>query len=91
MAIEVSIPTQLRSLTADKDTVEASGATIAEVIADLDTQFPGMKERLMKPDGGLNRFINIYVNGEDVRFLDDKDTAVKGNDEVSIVAAVAGG
>ncbi len=91
MSIPVNIPTPLRGLTGDKETVEATGATIAEIIDDLNKQYPGIGERLLKEDGSLSRFVLICLNDEDVRFLDDKATAVKEGDEVSIVPAVAGG
>ncbi|NJK91647.1 MAG: MoaD/ThiS family protein [Blastochloris sp.] len=91
MSIEVSIPTPLRNLTNNQDTVQVSGNNISEVIEQLDVQYPGIKERLADEQGNLRRFVNIYVNGEDVRFMQDKATAVKDGDEVSIVPAVAGG
>lgn len=91
MPIQVSIPTPLRGLTNNQDTVEGSGATVSEVIQNLEKAFPGIGERLVDEQGNLRRFVNIYVNGEDVRFLDDKNTAIKDNDEVSIVPAIAGG
>jgi len=91
MSIEVSIPTPLRGLTGEKETVEATGSNVGEVIDDLNKNYPGIADRLLKEDGSLNRFIIICVNGEDVRFLDEKATAVKDGDEVSIVPAIAGG
>ncbi|PAW77978.1 MAG: molybdopterin synthase sulfur carrier subunit [Verrucomicrobia bacterium Tous-C9LFEB] len=91
MPIQVSIPTPLRGLTSNQDTVEGSGSTVSEVIQNLEKAFPGIGERLVDEQGNLRRFVNIYVNGEDVRFLDDKNTAIKDNDEVSIVPAIAGG
>ncbi len=91
MPIQVTIPTPLRTLTGGKDTVEAGGATIAALIDNLDAQFPGLKGRLCDDTGALRRFVNIYVNGEDVRFLQDKATPVKDTDEISIVPAIAGG
>lgn len=78
-------------MTNNLDTVNAEGATIIEVIDNLNVQFPGIKERLADDQGNLRRFVNIYVNGEDVRFLQDKLTAVKDGDEISIVPAIAGG
>ena len=91
MSILVSIPTPLRGLTANRDEVEAKGADIAEIIADLEKNHPGIRERLTDGEGNLRRFVNIYVNGEDIRFLQDKNTAVKDGDEISIVPAIAGG
>jgi sulfur-carrier protein len=92
MPVKVKIPTPLRGLTNNVDTVSADGAnTISEAIANLEGQFPGMRERLVDDTGELRRFVNIYVNGEDIRFLDGLTTGLKDGDEVSIVPAVAGG
>jgi sulfur-carrier protein len=92
MAVKVKIPTPLRGLTNNQDTVEADGAgTIGEVVQHLERGYPGMRERLLDDTGALRRFVNIYVNGEDIRFMDDLGTAIKPGDEVSIVPAVAGG
>ncbi len=92
MAVKVKIPTPLRGLTNNQDTVEADGAgTIGEVVQNLERDYPGMRERLLDDTGALRRFVNIYVNGEDIRFMDDLGTAIKSGDEVSIVPAVAGG
>jgi sulfur-carrier protein len=92
MAVKVKIPTPLRGLTNNQDTVEADGAgTIGEVVQNLERDYPGMRERLLDDTGALRRFVNIYVNGEDIRFMDDLGTAIKAGDEVSIVPAVAGG
>lgn len=90
MSIEVSIPTILRSFTNNSRNVTASGANLGEVIADLDSQFPGIGDRLIE-DGGLRRFVNVYVNDEDVRFLGSLDVALKDGDSVTILPAVAGG
>jgi len=78
-------------MTNNLDTVHAEGSTISEVIDNLNLQFPGIKERLADDQGNLRRFVNIYINGEDVRFLEDKATPVKDGDEISIVPAIAGG
>jgi molybdopterin synthase sulfur carrier subunit len=91
MPIPVSIPTPLRPLTANLDTVEVDGADIAELITALDKQYTGIGERLLDAQGNVRRFVNIYVNGEDIRFLQEKATPVKQGDEVSIVPAIAGG
>jgi sulfur-carrier protein len=92
MAVNVKIPTPLRGLTGDAALVSADGAaTIGEVVSNLEARYPGMRERLLDDTGELRRFVNIYVNGEDVRFLDNLGTPVKDGDEVSIVPAVAGG
>ena len=91
MPITVSIPTPLRGLTKNQDTVTGVGATIDEILKNLEKEDPGIGERLVDEQGNIRRFVNIYVNGEDVRFLEDKATAVKDNDEISIVPAIAGG
>jgi molybdopterin synthase sulfur carrier subunit len=91
MPIPVSIPTPLRPLTANLDTVEVDGVDIAGLIAALEAKYPGIGERLLDAQGNVRRFVNIYVNGEDIRFLQEKATAVKQGDEVSIVPAIAGG
>jgi molybdopterin synthase sulfur carrier subunit len=87
----VLIPTPLRKLTAELESVSAAGANIGELIDNLDKAYPGLKDRLCDEAGNVRRFVNIYVNGEDIRFLDEKGTAVKDNDEISIVPAIAGG
>jgi MoaD family protein len=91
MAIQVRIPTPLRKFTGGNDTVEASGGTIGEVLSGLCGQYGEFKTRLFKEDGSLNRFVNIFVNDEDIRFQNNLDTPVKEGDEVSIIQAVAGG
>jgi molybdopterin synthase sulfur carrier subunit len=90
MAISVRIPTPLRTLTAGKDEVTAAGATVGEVIDDLEKNYPGIKARLCNEKGVL-RFVNIYHNEEDIRFLDSLATKVKDGDAISIVPAIAGG
>jgi molybdopterin converting factor small subunit len=90
MAVTVRIPTPLRSLTAGEEQVQLDGSTVKEVIENLETKHPGMKERLLD-DKGVRRFVNIYVGDEDIRFLDGLDTALKGGEEISIVPAIAGG
>lgn len=87
----ILIPQPLRNLTGDKSRVSAGGETLSAVIVDLEASYPGMRERLLDDAGDLRRFVNIYVNGEDVRFLDGLGTALKESDEISIVPAVAGG
>ena len=89
--VKVRIPTPLRKLTGGKGEVEAEGKTIADLIEDLENRYPGIKERLMDESGNLRRFINIYVNEEDIRFLQGKDTSLSDGDDVSIVPAIAGG
>lgn len=88
---QVRIPTPLRKLTGDEEVVIATGATIADVLANLDATYPGLGERLLDADGNVRRFVNIFLNDEDIRFLEDKATAVKETDEISIVPAIAGG
>ena len=87
----VRIPTPLRQATKGNAEVKATGDTVDAVVTDLERQFPGLKERLVDETGELRRFINIYVNEEDIRFLDGKKTALKATDIVSIVPAIAGG
>ncbi len=91
MTIKVRIPTPLRRLTKGKDVVDVESATINGTIQALEKDYPGIKARLCDEKGELHRFVNIYVNGEDVRFLQGVNTALKQGDEVSIVPAVAGG
>lgn len=91
MPINVRIPTPLRRLTDQQSSVTAEGSTVAELIDSLEASFPGMKARVCDDDGELRHFVNIYVNGEDVRYMDGIGSALKPGDEVSIVPAVAGG
>ncbi|MCO1580034.1 MoaD family protein [Crossiella sp. SN42] len=90
MAVTVSIPTILRTHTGGEKSVEAQGATLAEVINDLEGKFGGLKTKLVK-EGVLHRFVNVYVNDEDVRFAGGLEAAVKDGDNVTILPAVAGG
>jgi molybdopterin synthase sulfur carrier subunit len=89
--VKVRIPTPLRPLTKGQGEVQAKGGNITEMIEGLNTAHPGLKDRLCDENGELRRFVNIYVNEEDIRFLKGKDTALKDGDEVSIVPAIAGG
>ncbi|HZM78236.1 MAG TPA: MoaD/ThiS family protein [Candidatus Limnocylindrales bacterium] len=91
MAIDVRIPTILRTYTGGSKTVSGSGDTLAELLSDLDDKHPGLKGRLITPEGGLHRFVNIYVNDEDVRFLGALDAKLDDGDTVTILPAVAGG
>lgn len=91
MTIVVRIPTPLRKLTEERDVVAGEGETLKECIEGLDRRYPGLKERLCDETGELRRFVNVYVNGEDVRFRQGLQTPLNGGDEVSIVPAVAGG
>jgi sulfur-carrier protein len=90
MAIEVRIPTILRSYTGGAKSVEGSGDTLASLIADLEERYGGLQERLVD-DSGLRRFVNVYLNDEDVRFLGGLDAPVKDGDTVTVLPAVAGG
>jgi len=89
--IKVRIPTPLRPLTKGQGEVESAAANIVDMIGSLDVTYPGLKNRLCDEKGDLRRFVNIYVNEEDIRFLNGKETSLKDGDEVSIVPAIAGG
>jgi molybdopterin synthase sulfur carrier subunit len=89
--IKVRIPTPLRPLTKGQGEVESTAANIVDMIGSLDATYPGLKSRLCDEKGDLRRFVNIYVNEEDIRFLNGKETSLKDGDEVSIVPAIAGG
>lgn len=91
MAVKVLIPTPLQKFTGDQATIECEGNTITEMLNSLEQSFPGIKARLCNEDGSLRRFINFYVNSEDIRFLNGAETPLSSGDEVSIVPAVAGG
>lgn len=91
MAVQVRIPTPLRSLTNDAEVVEVEAATIGGAIEALQARFPGIKERLVDEAGEVRRFVNVYVNEEDIRFLQNQDSPLKDGDEVSIIPAIAGG
>jgi molybdopterin synthase sulfur carrier subunit len=90
MAVTVRIPTPLRTLTGGEGEVSIDGATVKQVIDNLEKAHPGMRERLLD-DKGVRRFVNVYVGDEDIRFLDGLETALKGGEEISIVPAIAGG
>jgi len=89
--VKVRIPTPLQKITGDKGEVEANGETVKEMIDNLEQSYPGLKERLYDEEGKLRRFINIYVNEEDIRFLDGESTKLGDGDDVSIIPAIAGG
>ena len=91
MSLKVRIPQPLQKLTQGQDLVEAGGADVKALLADLNQKFPGIKERICDESGKVRRFINIYVNDEDIRFLNGDSTALKDGDEVSIIPAIAGG
>jgi MoaD family protein len=90
MSVTVRIPTPLRTLTGGDDAVKVDGKNVAQLIDNLETKFPGMKERLVD-DKGVRRFVNLYLGDEDIRFLDGLETELKDGDELSIVPAIAGG
>ena len=91
MPVRVRIPTPLRSLTKGSAQVEATSGSVLELIDDLERQYPGLRERILDEGGEIRRFVNVYVNEEDIRFLDGDKTSLKDGDEVSIVPALAGG
>ena len=91
MPTSIRIPTPLRKLTGERETIEADGATVGDLLDAANAAYPGLKERLCDEQGNVRRFVNVYLNDEDIRFLDDRATAVKPGDELSIVPAIAGG
>jgi len=91
MSVTVRIPTPLRRMTNGKDKVEVESANLNELVEKLNGEFPGFKDRLVDEEGELRYFVNIYLNGEDVRFMDGLNTSTNEGDEISIVPAVAGG
>ena len=91
MPVQIRIPTPLRKLTHDEEVVETNAETISDAITDLESRYPGLQERLLDDEGQVRRFVNVYVNEEDIRFLQEKETPLKDGDEVSIIPAIAGG
>ena len=91
MAVTVRIPTPLQRLTNGQAQVQCEGTTVSELLNDLEKRHPGIKERICDEQGKLRRFVNVFVNEEDIRFLQGDQTAVKSGDEVSIIPAIAGG
>lgn len=91
MPVDVRLPTILRPLAGGQAAVKAQGGTVGEVFDDLVKQFPGLSDRLVTEDGALHKFVNVYLNDDDVRYLDKLDTKVGGDDVISILPAVAGG
>jgi sulfur-carrier protein len=91
MPTSVRIPTPLRKLTREEEVVAAEGGTISEILTSLEKSYPGLAERICDEEGNIRRFVNIFLNDEDIRFLEDKNTPVKDGDEISIVPAIAGG
>jgi len=91
MSARVRVPTPLRKFTQGSDEVDASGETITVLLDNLEENYPGIKERILDDAGKVRRFVNVYVNGDDIRFLKNMDTSVKDGDNISIVPAIAGG
>lgn len=91
MGVIIRIPSPLRRITGGQDRVEVEGSTLLETVEALEGKFPGIKARLLDESGELKHFVNVYINGEDVQFLQGLDTPITSTDEVSIVPAVAGG
>ncbi|HET9671621.1 MAG TPA: ubiquitin-like small modifier protein 1 [Actinomycetota bacterium] len=91
MAVQVKLPTILRKHAAGEPKVSAEGATVREVLQDLESRYPGVTKNVLADDGGLHRFVNVYLNDEDVRYLGSLETEVGEGDTVSILPAVAGG
>lgn len=91
MPVKVRIPTPLRKLTHDEEVIETSAESVSAAITDLESRYPGIKDRLVDESGEVRRFVNVYVNEEDIRFLDNGNTTLKDGDEISIIPAIAGG
>ena len=91
MAKNVRIPTPLRKLTNNEEIVQIKATTIGEAIVELQSRYPGIKERLVDDNGEVRRFVNVYVNEEDIRFLQNQQTPLRDGDEISIIPAIAGG
>jgi sulfur-carrier protein len=91
MSVEVRVPAVLQKLTGGAKSVAAEGRTVSELLQDLDATYPGFSQQVMQEEGKLHRFVNIYLNDEDIRYLDQLDTAVSTGDVVSILPALAGG
>jgi len=91
MSVRVRVPTPLRKFTQGVDEVNAQGANVKSVVEDLEKKYPGIKERICDETGKIRRFVNVYVNGDDIRFLQNLETSIKEGDNISIVPAIAGG
>jgi molybdopterin synthase sulfur carrier subunit len=91
MSVRVRVPTPLRKYTQGSDEVNAQGSNVKSLVDDLEKNYPGIKERICDETGKVRRFVNVYVNGDDIRFLQNLDTALKEGDNISIVPAIAGG
>ncbi len=91
MNVRVRVPTPLRKLTDGADEVNAQGDTVKALVDDLEQKFPGIKERICDETGKIRRFVNLYINGDDIRFLQNMETSIREGDSISIVPAIAGG
>ena len=91
MPTKVRIPTPLRKLTNNEELIEVKAGTVGDAIAELQSRFPGIQERLIDDSGEVRRFVNVYVNEEDIRFLQNQKTPINDGDEISIIPAIAGG
>lgn len=91
MPVKVRIPTPLRKLTHDADIVEVNASTVQGALAEMQARYPGIQERLLDETGAIRRFVNVYVNEEDIRFLQNLQTPLREGDEISIIPAIAGG
>ena len=91
MTVRVRVPTPLRKLTNGADEVNAQGNNVRALVEDLERSFPGIKERICDESGKIRRFVNVYVNGDDIRFLQNLETSLKEGDNISIIPAIAGG
>ena len=91
MSVRVRVPTPLRKFTQGADEVNAQGNTMRALMDDLEQNYPGIKERICDETGKVRRFVNVYVNGDDIRFLQNLETGLKDGDNISIVPAIAGG
>jgi molybdopterin synthase sulfur carrier subunit len=91
MPVTVKVPTPLRKFTAGSESVQGSGDTVAALVENLEKKYPGIRERICDEQGRVRRFVNLYVNGDDIRFLQQLETRLKDGDEISIVPAIAGG
>ena len=91
MAVKVRVPTPLRKFTQGADEVSAQGNNVKAIVEDLEKSFPGIKERICDETGKVRRFVNVYVNGDDIRFMQNLETSLKEGDSISIVPAIAGG
>ncbi len=91
MPVRVRVPTPLRKFTQGADEVSAQGSNVRAIMEDLEKNYPGIKERICDDNGKIRRFVNVYVNGDDIRFLQNLETSLKEGDNISIVPAIAGG